>query len=827
MRCSRLTHVWRFGSWLLLLWAVSLSVWAQSRPLDLASAADRLELRDHLSILHDPSTDWLPLQAMAQEGWRGATEQSLHPGLVSAAIWLRVELYNSGTEQLTRWLSLGNPRLEHAHLYRIDGQGLSGPQRSGLAYPPPVSISSGRDALFEITLPPGEHWLVLLRVESRTAIGLNPQLWEPQAYLVQEEADDLRYLAPIGLMLGLVLYLLANTLALGNRVLFLFALLILMGTLYDFAFYGYFRRYLMPAGGDLAARLPNLLALLSTTVLVFYIHALLEMGQQRFWRYFYPFFGVAFFLFALLTLFGDLRWSIAASTILLMLFYLSWPLSMFRPWRDGSVYIRAFIVALIFLWAFTVFRVLSFLGYWQVSSLVALYVGVIFKLVMAFVLLFSVVRYSASESRAFTTMQSELLRAQRQESERLEAAVRVRSEALRKAAVDADEAVRAKSELLARVGHDLRAPLSTIMAYAQRLEAIGGEVFLRAQAIRRSAREQLALINGLIEYARAGAQPDAVLTQPLYLEAWLRSVASQAQGMASKQQAAFEFVIKGELPTVVVIDPKRARQVLQLLFTHAAERCAQGRIEFVVEAVPPAEPGDRQATCCLVFTVRDEGPPITAEQMATLFKPFLRLGLEQAHQEVRLGLAVAHQWAARMGGNLQALHASNRGASLRFSLPVALGHESDIAPRHLQRREVQLPELRGSGLQIWLAEDSPAVRELLTTELSGLGFEVTAMSNGREALDRLRALKVLPPDLMLTDLSMPGVDGLTLQRSIRARWPGLPVVLLTSAPEVIAHQEHGFDAVLSKPVSLVELRHVLADLLNLDLIMPPKLDPEA
>jgi len=164
---------------------------------------------------------------------------------------------------------------------------------------------------------------------------------------------------------------------------------------------------------------------------------------------------------------------------------------------------------------------------------------------------------------------------------------------------------------------------------------------------------------------------------------------------------------------------------------------------------------------------------------------------------------------------------------LRFSLPVALGHESDIAPRHLQRREVQLPELRGSGLQIWLAEDSPAVRELLTTELSGLGFEVTAMSNGREALDRLRALKVLPPDLMLTDLSMPGVDGLTLQRSIRARWPGLPVVLLTSAPEVIAHQEHGFDAVLSKPVSLVELRHVLADLLNLDLIMPPKLDPEA
>ena len=79
-----------------------------------------------------------------------------------------------------------------------------------------------------------------------------------------------------------------------------------MGTLYDFAFNGYFRRYLMPAGGDLAARLPNLLALLSTTVLVFYIHGFLEMERKRFWRYYYPFFGIVFFFFSLIGLSADL-----------------------------------------------------------------------------------------------------------------------------------------------------------------------------------------------------------------------------------------------------------------------------------------------------------------------------------------------------------------------------------------------------------------------------------------------------------------------------------------------------------------------------------------
>jgi len=125
--------------------------------------------------------------------------------------------------------------------------------------------------------------------------------------------------------------------------------------------------------------------------------------------------------------------------------------------------------------------------------------------------------------------------------------------------------------------------------------------------------------------------------------------------------------------------------------------------------------------------------------------------------------------------------------------------------------------LSGGGRRIWLADDSRLVRELLATDLSDLGFEVKALTNGREALGCLRDPRAQAPDLLLTDLRMPGADGLTLLRSAQGRWPDLPVVLLTSAPEAVADLEHGFAAVLDKPVSRAELRRTLARLLGLEL----------
>jgi signal transduction histidine kinase len=788
----------------------------RAQGLDLSALPPRLELVPHLQLLLDAEARLQPEQALQQADWQPAMSQSLNRGSTTAALWLRLDLVNRSSEPVTRWLALGNPRLERVELHRFDPEAgrLLETQRAGTAYPPSVPLARGMDAVFELTLLPGEHSRLLLRVESRTVMRLRPELWQPLAYLDQEQNDDLLYLLPTGVTLGLVLYLLANTLARGNQLLFLLGLWLGLGAAYDFTYYGYLRRYLMPQGSELAARLPQLLGLLSNLVLVAYMQVYLEMKRRRFWRLFFPACAILLVAFSLTTLFGDLRASIAYSLVFLALFYLAWPLALIQPWREGVPYVRAFTLILGFIWVFTIARVVTSFGYFHSMGLVVLYSAIAFKVAMSFVLLFLVARHSVNESRALEAMQAEWLTAQQIEQERLTQAVRSRSAALRQAAVAADEAARAKGELLARVGHDLRAPLTAIMGYAARLEEAEGAIRQRALAIGRSAREMLVLINGLLEYARIGVQPDALLPQPLYLGAFLRSVAAQASELAARQGNRFEFRLEGDLPDVVTLDAKRLRQVLMQLLHNATEFTHQGRIELVVEA-RAAEQEAPETLPQLIITVRDDGPGIAADQLPTLFQPFQRLGAGQSHQGVGLGLAIAHQWVVRMGGSLKAISAQDRGTTMRIWLPVEPADEAAIAVRHLVRQDSRLPELRAEGRRLWLVDDSPAVRELLLAELTGQGFSVTALADGREALERLAAPQQQAPDLLLTDFRMPGGDGLAVLRLARARWPELPVLLLTSAPEVLAGKEHGFSAVLAKPVSLAELRLTLARLLGL------------
>ncbi|MEN9475589.1 MAG: hypothetical protein RIS48_2311 [Pseudomonadota bacterium] len=788
----------------------------RAQGLDLSALPPRLELVPHLQLLLDAEARLQPEQALQQADWQPAMSQPLNRGSTAAALWLRLDLVNRSSEPVTRWLALGNPRLERVELHRFDPEAgrLLETQRAGTAYPPSVPLARGMDAVFELTLLPGEHSRLLLRVESRTVMRLRPELWQPLAYLDQEQNDDLLYLLPTGVTLGLVLYLLANTLARGNQLLFLLGLWLGLGATYDFAYYGYLRRYLMPQGSELAARLPQLLGLLSNLVLVAYMQVYLEMKRRRFWRLFFPACAILLVAFSLTTLFGDLRASIAYSLVFLALFYLVWPLALIQPWREGVPYVRAFTLILCCIWVFTIARVVTSFGYFHSMGLVVLYSAIAFKVAMSFVLLFLVARHSVNESRALEAMQAEWLAAQQIEQERLSEAVRSRSAALRQAAVAADEAARAKGELLARVGHDLRAPLTAIMGYAGRLEEPEGALRQRALAIGRSAREMLALINGLLEYARIGVQPGALLPQPLYLGAFLRSIAASAGELAARQGNHFEFRLEGDLPDVVALDAKRLRQVLMQLLHNAAEFTRQGRIELVVQT-RAAEQADPEALPQLIITVRDDGPGIVADQLPTLFQPFQRLGAGQSHQGVGLGLAIAHQWVVRMGGSLKAISAQDRGTTMRIWLPVEPADETAIAVRHLVRQDSRLPELRAEGRRLWLVDDSPAVRELLLAELTGLGFSVTTLADGREALERLSAPQQQAPDLLLTDFSMPGGDGLAVLRLARARWPELPVLLLTSAPEVLAGKEHGFSAVLAKPVSLAELRLTLAHQLGL------------
>jgi CheY-like chemotaxis protein len=117
-------------------------------------------------------------------------------------------------------------------------------------------------------------------------------------------------------------------------------------------------------------------------------------------------------------------------------------------------------------------------------------------------------------------------------------------------------------------------------------------------------------------------------------------------------------------------------------------------------------------------------------------------------------------------------------------------------------------------------EDSHIIRNMLCTELLGLGFVAVPIANGQEAIDRISLAEVKQPDLILTDLQMPFANGHAVLRGARVKWPDMPVVLLTATPDLASNNNAGFSAVLPKPVSLTLLRQSLARLLELEIALP-------
>ena len=191
----------------------------------------RAELQQQLSVLVDRDASLGAGQALARRDWRPATPRNLNLGLTAAALWLRLELRNDGSEEDTRWIALGNPRLEEVRLYRAEGGQLIGVASAGTLHPPAVPLARGIDAVFELKLAPGEQALLLLRARSRSTLATQPELWQPLAYLEQQAAQDLQISAAGRADAGLVLYLLASTLWRRNWLLFMLALWMLVGTL--------------------------------------------------------------------------------------------------------------------------------------------------------------------------------------------------------------------------------------------------------------------------------------------------------------------------------------------------------------------------------------------------------------------------------------------------------------------------------------------------------------------------------------------------------------------------------------------------------------------
>lgn len=392
----------------------------------------------------------------------------------------------------------------------------------------------------------------------------------------------------------------------------------------------------------------------------------------------------------------------------------------------------------------------------------------------------------------------------------------------RAARAEAEQASRIKDDFLATLSHELRSPLAAMLGWCAigRRVSESPEVTRALDTIERNARMQARLVDDLLDATRMQSGSLHLETQPVPLDAPLLAALDAVRPAADAKQVTFRVRLASPAP-VVVGDPNRLQQIASNLLVNAVKFTPEGRsVEVRLEAIA----GQAQ------LTVSDEGIGIAPDFMPQLFQRFRQAetGDARRHGGLGLGLSIVSSLVHLHQGEV---HASSdgpgTGATFVVRLPLASAASRSDPSGALDGATPRLALL--SGVRVLLVDDEADVRGAVAGLLESAGATVRALDSGRHAEG---AIDEFRPALLLLDIGMPGEDGYTLLRRLRAdpSRPGrcVPAVSLTAHARDEDRQralEAGFSAHLTKPVNLplmlATIRRVIDEAAAADLAAVP------
>lgn len=394
----------------------------------------------------------------------------------------------------------------------------------------------------------------------------------------------------------------------------------------------------------------------------------------------------------------------------------------------------------------------------------------------------------------------------RREAELEREASLARTEAARR---NAEEANRAKDAFLATVSHELRTPLTPILAWADMLregEVDGEDATRGLGVIHRSARSQARLIDDLLDMSRIVAGDWEVTRHPVDLCAVLDAALDVVCPVADAKGVVVERTVPEE-PGVVSGDPDRLQQIAWNLLSNAVKFTPRGgRVCAAIEA--------NGATVRL--TVRDTGEGIPPEFLPHVFEPFRQAdgSSTRRHEGLGLGLAIVRALVERHGGTVTA-DSTTTGATFTVELPRL---PSDVIDRAVRASPSPVagcgPRARRAlgDLRVLVVDDDEDSNAVVSTLLVTRGASVRTARSAAEALEVAESWR---PDVVVSDIAMPGEDGIALLRALESRRGTIgpvPAIALTaygSSADRRRLLDAGFQAHVAKPFDPVHLAAVV------------------
>jgi signal transduction histidine kinase/CheY-like chemotaxis protein len=378
------------------------------------------------------------------------------------------------------------------------------------------------------------------------------------------------------------------------------------------------------------------------------------------------------------------------------------------------------------------------------------------------------------------------------------------------ARAEAEHASEAKSEFLAAMSHEVRTPLHGIIGYTDLLleqrEALSPDQRLKVERIQTAGDALLCVVNDILDFSKVEAGKVTLNDEPFAPAALVDHVASIARGSAEGKGLGLLVEIDPRVPASCLGDEARLRQVLLNFVNNAVKFTPTGEVRIELSLAHWSEGSPEQ----LMARVVDTGIGLTEAQRARLFERFAQADgtVHRTHGGTGLGLAISKQLIALMGGSVGVESAPGRGSTFWFAVPLR------VAPDRSERTE-RLPLLIEAALvgnpspkRLLLAEDVVINQEIARAVLQKAGHTVDVVSDGAAALEAVQSKTY---DLVLMDVQMPGMDGLTATRHIRALSEparSVPILAMSAnvlAPQVRAFREAGMDGHVGKPFKREEL----------------------